>query len=113
MEHKIYRCDIEISGDAAIELLVGEEVPDGYVLEVTHMMIADSESDDKMLELGYVTQTDEYKVLAINRRETYFEHHLTGNVWLMAGEKPYARVTTSEDEDEIYFSCHGKLWPVK
>lgn len=113
MEYKIYRDDVTIVGDSEVELLVAEEVPEGYVLEITHMAIIDWDSDDKRLELGYVSQTEVYKVLAADRRENKYSHYLTGTAWLMAGEAPYGRVTTAEDGDAIHFSCHGKLWPIK
>ena len=113
MEYKIYRQDLTIEGDAEVETIDAEEVPEGYKLEVTHMMIADVSTAGKTLELGYVSQADVRRVLSASSVVLEFEHHLIGRAWLMAGEKPYGRVTTSSDGDDIHFSVHGKLWPVK
>lgn len=112
MEYRRYRDDVTIEGDAAIEKLEAREVPEGFVLEVTHMMIADVTTAGKTLEVGYVTQAGDDMVLSASSHASRYEHHLTGRAWIMAGEKPYGRVTTSTDGDDIHFSVHGKLWPV-
>lgn len=112
MSFRRYRQDLKIEGDAEVEKLVAEEVPEGYVLEVTHMMVADVNTAGQTLEVGYVTQGDVDKVLSASSHGSKYEHHLTGRAWIMANEKPYGRVTTSSDGDDIYFSVHGKLWPV-
>ena len=112
MEYRRYRQDLKIEGDAEIEKIVAEEIPEGYVLEVTHMMLADASRGALTLELGYVSQADVDKVLHIDQLAAKKQTHLTGRAWIVAGEKPYGRVTTSQAGDDIYFSCHGKLWPV-
>lgn len=112
MEYRRYRQDLKIEGDTAVEKIEAEEVPEGYVLEVTHMMLADMVTAAQTLELGYVSQAGVDRVLHINQATGRKEIHLTGRAWLVAGEKPYGRVTTAVDGDDIYFSCHGKLWPV-
>jgi len=113
MEYRIYRQDLKIEGDTAIEKIEAEEVRDGYVLEVTHMMLVDITTAAQDLELGYVSQVGVDNVLHIDQASGKKEIHLTGRAWIMAGEKPYGRVTTAVDGDAIYFSCHGKLWPVE
>ena len=112
MSYRRYRQDLGIKGDVAVEKIEAEEVPDGYVLEVIHMIVADVDTAGQTLELGYVTQDGVDKVLSASSHGSKYEHHLTGHAWIMAGEKPYGRVTTSGDGDDIYFSCHGKLWPI-
>uniref|UniRef100_A0A6M3XXV1 Uncharacterized protein n=1 Tax=viral metagenome TaxID=1070528 RepID=A0A6M3XXV1_9ZZZZ len=113
MEYKRYRDDVTIEGDTAIETLEAREVPEEYVLEVTHMMIADVTTVGQTLEVGYISPAGDYKVLGATSEALGFEYQLIGHAWLMAGEKPYGRVTTSVDGDDIHFSVHGKLWKIE
>jgi len=113
MEYRIYRQTLKIRGDTAIETIETEEVPEGYTLEVTNMGIADLTTTGQRLELGYVDQVGDYHVFYVDERTNKVETHVVGSVFIMAGEKPYGRVTTAVDGDEIYFNCHGKLWPVE
>lgn len=112
MNYRRYRQDLTTEGDTAVEKIEAEKVPEGYVLEVIHMMIADVTTVGQTLELGYVSQAGVDRVLSASSHGSKYEHHLTGHAWLVAGEKPYGRVTTAVSGDDIYFSCHGKLWPV-
>lgn len=113
MEWKIYRFNVKIEGDLEVEKIVGGKVPGGQILEVTFMAISDITSPGKKLELGYVDVAGEDRVLDLAHTPNLHHHHIPGGVWLMAGEAPYGRVTTAEGGDDIYFTCHGKLWPVK
>jgi len=111
MEYRRYRQDIQIRGDTAIETIEAEEVPAGFVLEVIHMAIQEITTGGQTLELGYKTVGDVYKVLQINQSTSIKRLNLVGEAWIEEGEKPYGRVTTATDGDDIHFSCHGKLWP--
>jgi len=113
MKERIYRQSQKITSDGEIETIHGEEVPDGYRLEVTNMGIACLDKTGQILELGYVDQTDNYHVFYIDQRLAKVETHVNGTVYIAAGEKPYGRVTTPDDDDVVYFNVHGKLWPVK
>ena len=110
MKCRTYRQDKEIKSAGAVEKIVAEEVPEGHVLEVTHMSIVDETTPDLLLELGYVDQADEDRILTANDGTTRYECHLTGHAWIEGGEKPFGRVTTAELNDVVVFSCHGKLW---
>jgi len=113
MECRIYRQSLKITSDGEIETILAEEVPEGYRLEVTNMGIACLDKPGQILELGYVDQTDNYHVLYIDKRTNKVENHLVGTVYIAAGERPYGRLTTPDDDDVVYFNVHGKLWPVK
>ena len=111
MSHRSYRQDKQIKSGGAVEKLLGEKVPEGFTLEVTHMAVADESRADQLLELGYVDVAGEDRILAANDGTTRYECHLTGRAWIEAGEQPFGRVTTAQDGDAVVFSCHGKLWP--
>ena len=111
MSYRAYRQDKIIKAAAAVQKLVGEEVPEGHVLEVTHMSVADVTTADKTLEVGYVDVAGEDRILHAAKGSSRHECHLTGHAWLEAGEQPFGRVTTPTAGDVVIFSCHGKLWP--
>lgn len=113
MDYRIYRQAIAIEAEAEVAKMVGEEVPEGYVLEVTKMSITDISAPDKVLELGYVDVGGVDRVICMNNGAAMHHHHITGRVFLMAGEHPYGRITTPGDGNDCYFICHGKLWPVE
>ena len=111
LKYRSYRQDKDIKSAGAIEKIKGEEVPEGFVLEVIHMSIANKTRGDTLLELGYETATGDDKILTTNIGTARYEWHLTGHAWIEAGEAPFGRVTTANEDDLIAFSCHGKLWP--
>lgn len=111
MNYRKYRQDKQVASAGAIEKLKGEEVPDGYVLEVTHMSVVDETTANLLLELGYEDPSGDDKILTANNGTNRYEWHLTGHAWIMGGETPFGRVTTAVDGDVVAFSCHGKLWP--
>ena len=111
MEFRIYRQQRKVESAGAVEKLVGEEVPEGYVLEVTHMAVADLDTANQLMELGYVDQAGVDRILDAEDGSQNYGLHLPGRVWLEAGEQPFGRVTTASDGDGVIFSCHGKLWP--
>ena len=111
MNFRSYRQDKAIKSAGAVEKLKGEKVPPGYVLEVTHMAVADETKADQLLELGYVDVAGEDRILTANDGTTRYEWHLTGRAWIEEGEEPFGRVTTAGANDIVVFSCHGKLWP--
>lgn len=113
MDYKRYRDDVTIEGNAEVETIEAKKVPEGYVLEVSHMMIADVTTAGKTLEIGYKSMTDVYTRLGASSHASKYEYHLTGHAWIAAGETPYGRVTTSTDGDDIHFSVHGKLWKLE
>lgn len=111
MSCRVYRQDKTIKAAAAVQKILGEEVPEGHRLEVTHMTVADVTTADKTLEIGYVDQAGEDRILHAAKGTTRHECHLTGHAWLEAGEAPFGRVTTPTASDVVVFSCHGRLWP--
>ena len=111
MNYRMYRQDKEITAAAAVQKIKGEEVPEGYVLEVTHMSIADLSLENQLLELGYEDAAGEDRILTGNVGTNRFEWHLTGHAWIEGGETPFGRVTTPQSGNKVIFSCHGKLWP--
>ena len=113
MEYRIYRQVKAIEADAEVETMVGEKVPDGFILEVTKMSVTDISSGGKKLELGYVDLGGVDRVICMNEGTNTHHHHLTGRVFLMTGEQPYGRIDEASDGDDCYFICHGKLWPVE
>lgn len=112
-EWKIYRFNKQIKGNTEVETIVGTKVIEGYFLEVTFMSVTDITSPGKKLELGYVDVGGDNRVLDATHSPQIHHHHIPGGVFLMAGEIPYGRITTAEGGDDIYFTCHGKLYPVK
>ena len=113
MEYRIYRQNLKIKSVGQVEKLVGEEVPLGYVLEVTHMSVTDITSGAKVLELGYIDAGGEDRPVCLGEGTNQHHHHVTGEVYLVGEEKPYGRITTAGANDMCYFNCHGKLWPLK
>ena len=112
LEWRVYRSDKKIEAEAEVEKIVGEEVPEGYMLEVTHMTIADATTAAQTLELGYVSMTEVDRVICINQTANLKGLRCMGVIYIQAGESPYGRVTTAVNGDDIYFSCHGKLWKI-
>ena len=113
LDWKIYRYCVKIEAQTRVETMIGNKVPEGYILEVTDMAITNITAHGDDLELGYIDVAGEDRVICADNGATKHHHHLTGQVFLMAGEQPYGRVTTAADGDDIYFICHGKLWPVE
>ena len=113
MDWKIYRFAVKIEAQTRVEKIVGNKVPEGHVLEVTKMSVTNITAHEDNLELGYIDAGGEDRVICMDNGATKHHHHITGQVWLMAGEQPYGRITTAADGDDCYFICHGKLWPVK
>jgi len=113
MDCRIYRQTLKVKSTGKVEKLAGEEVPTGFILEVTKMALTNITRGDTRMELGYIDAGGEDRVICMNLGTNIRHHHLTGLVFLMAGEQPYGRVTTASDDDLIYFICHGKLWPVE
>jgi len=111
VEWKVYRQSQTVKGTDAVVTILGEKVPEGYILEITNMGLTDVTTPNLKLEIGYVDVTGEYRVFYIDKRTAKIELHLTGRVYLEAGERPYGRITTAVDGDEIHFNVHGKLWP--
>ena len=112
MEYKIYRVNKRIEGDIEVETILGTKVPEGYFLEVTFISVTDITSPGKKLELGYVDVGGIDRVLDMTHSPQVHHHYVPGGVFLMAGEVPYGRVTTAEGGDDIFFICHGRLYPV-
>lgn len=113
MDYRVYRQNVKIKADAEVEEMVGEEVPEGYILEITAMSVSNITAGGDILELGYIDVAGEYRTICIDEGAQMHHHHLTGRVFLMAGEKPYGRIDTPGANNVCYFNCHGKLWPVE
>lgn len=111
MSYRSYRVNQRIKSTGVVEKVPGEEVPEGHVLEVTQMVVANEARADMLLELGYVDGVGVDRILTLNDGTNRFECHLSGRAWIEEGETPFGRVTTPTDGDFIVFSCHGKLWP--
>lgn len=113
MDYRIYRQTLKIEAQTRVEKMVGEKVPEGFILEVTSMSVSNITAHADDLELGYIDAGGEDRVIRITNGAAKHEHEITGQVFLMAGEQPYGRITTAADGDDCYFICHGKLWPVE
>ncbi len=77
------------------------------------MSVTNITAGGDVLELGYIDAGGVDRVICMNEGTNTHHHHITGQVWLMAGEQPYGRVTTPSAGNDLYFVCHGKLWPVE
>lgn len=111
MNYRSYRQDKKHESAGAVEKLLGEKVPEGFTLEVTHMAVADLDTANQLMELGYVDPTGVDRILDAQDGSQNYGLHLPGRAWLEAGEQPFGRVTTASNGDTVIFSCHGKLWP--
>jgi len=111
MEYKIYRQDKKIVTGTDTVKITGERVPPGFILELTHVDIADLTTPDKLQELGYETIDGSERILTADKGGQNYSTYLRGRAFLEEGEKPFGRVTTPTDGDVVIFSCHGKLWP--
>ena len=105
-----YRQDKKIVTVTTTIKIKGEKVPEGYLLEVTHMSISDLDTADKLLELGYETLSEDEKILLANKGTQNYQCKLNGHVWIEGGEAPFGRVTSPTNSDDVAFSCHGKLY---
>jgi len=113
MDWKIYRFAVKIEAQTRVEKIVGNKVPEGHVLEVTKMSVTNITAGGDVLELGYIDVAGEDRVICMAEATNQHHHHITGQVFLMAGEQPYGRIDEAADGDDCYFICHGKLWPVE
>lgn len=109
----MYRCDNATLASAVETDFLGTKVPEDYVLEITHFAAGDETESGNVISVGYYTPTEDYIKLQSISDDDHFGVSLRGNVWLMAGERPVARITTPGSSDVIFFSCHGKLWPLE
>ncbi len=111
MSYRTYRQDKTIKAAAVVQKILGEKVPEGHVLEVTHMAVADLDTANLLMELGYIDLGGVDRILDAQDGAQNYGLHLSGRAWIEAGEQPFGRVTTASDGADVIFSCHGKLWP--
>lgn len=110
MRYRRYRYLNALKSAGQTETFKGPEVPDGMVLEITSMMVADRTTVDKLLRVGMLDQNDNLHDFDVNDGTTAFAARLRGQAWLEEGESPAGIVTSAGANDYCSFSVHGRLW---
>jgi len=113
MQYRRYRYSTKFKGDGDETTVYAREVPHGYTLEVTHFTAGFITEEIEVWQLGYVNQAgDEFPLTMVDY--AYLRYiHVPGRVWLEAGEKPYAKITSMKTTEEGFLSVHGRLWPTE
>lgn len=113
MQWKPYRFDTKIEAAASVQTPSGPKVPEGFFLEVTQIAIVDITTSNKILALGYLDLTGEFRVFCENQGTNLNMHQLWGEQFIFAGEAPAGRITTPTAGDDCFFSVNGRLWPIE
>lgn len=111
MEYRRYRYSTKFKGDGDETTVYAREVPHGYTLEVTYFAAGFITEEQEVWQLGYVSQAGDEFPLTITDYARLQYTHVPGEVWLEAGEKPYAKITIMKTTEEGFITVHGKLWP--
>jgi len=107
----IYSAELKGVGAAADLDLEGPKVPEGRVVRLRIMYAVDLTTVNRSMRLGYVRAGTKYWFKRQNAGASAFGVALDGELYLVGGESPIARVESAPSADECWLIARGEYLP--
>ena len=104
----IYSAELKATGAAADLDIEGPKVPEGRVVRIRVMYVVDLTTVNRSVRLGYKRAGSTYWFKRQNAGASAFGISLDGDLYLVGGESPVARVESAPAADECWLIVRGE-----
>jgi hypothetical protein len=103
----IYKAELKQVGAAADLDIEGPKVPVGQIVRITLMSVLDSSTVNRTMRLGYARAGSKYWLKHERAGSSGNGISMDGELYLVGGESPIARVESAPSTDECWLIVRG------